>query len=95
MTDALVNLVTDAVGVPTGDLTCVSVLVDATHAAGSNGESGVVTLNGLRIGPTGLEAILCDGVVEVNAHTADGRPLAIGHRTHTMSPRAPPPHPPA
>lgn len=89
MADALVNLVTDAATGRTeaAPATVVSVLVDATEATPTNGETGVVTLAGLRVGPDALEAILCDGITEVNARTKDGRYLAIGHRTHTLTPR--------
>lgn len=88
MADALVNLVTDHAGEHApAPSALVSVLVDATDAAPTNGETGAVTLSGLRVGPDALEAILCDGICEVNARTSDGRYLAVGHRNHSLSPR--------
>ncbi len=85
MADALVNLVIDAGGDNTpSTTTMVTVLVDAREAAPSNGESGVHTLSGHRVGPAALEAILCDAIVEVNAITADGRLLGVGAKSRTL-----------
>jgi hypothetical protein len=85
MADALVNLVIDSTG---GDApaitTMVTVLVDARDAAPTNGESGVHTLSGHRLGPAALEAILCDAIVEVNAIASDGRLLGVGRKTRTL-----------
>ena len=44
----------------------LTVFVDANEAAGSNGEAGVVVEAGPRVGVAAIEAILCDGVIEVN-----------------------------
>ncbi len=90
MADALANLVIDTATNDTrdnGPSTMVSVLVDATAATATNGETGSITLSGLRIGPDALEAMLCGGIVELNAHIDEGRYVAVGHTTHTMPPR--------
>jgi hypothetical protein len=42
---------------------------------------------GLRVGRDTIEAILCDGIVEVTAHTTDGIPLAMGRRSRVIPPR--------
>jgi hypothetical protein len=65
----------------------LSVFVDATDAAGSNGQVGVMVEAGPRVGEAAIEAILCDGVVEVTARTADGTPLRLGRRTRAIPPR--------
>ncbi len=56
----------------------VSVFVDATEAAPTNAETGVTVEAGPQVGPNTLQAILCDGVIEVTARTPDGMPLAFG-----------------
>ena len=65
----------------------VTVFVDANEAAGSNGEAGVVLEAGPRVGEAAIEAILCDGMVEVTARTGDGTPLAVGRRSRVIPPR--------
>ena len=65
----------------------LTVFVDATEAAASNGATGVTLEAGPRVGPNAIEAILCSGTVEVTARTADGQPLALGRRTRTIPPR--------
>lgn len=55
-----------------------TVVVDATEAAGTSGESGVWVASGQRVGPAALEQILCESTVEVTARTEDCVPLAIG-----------------
>ncbi|MGB9358244.1 MAG: DUF222 domain-containing protein [Acidimicrobiia bacterium] len=65
----------------------LTVFVDATEAAASNGTTGVTLEAGPRVGPNAVEAILCTGFTEVTARTADGRPLALGRRTRTIPPR--------
>ncbi len=88
LADALVNLVIDrADGGESVSAPVVSVLVDATQATDTNGETGVITMSGVRLGSDALEAILCDSVVEVNARTSDGRHHPIGHLTHSLPPR--------
>ena len=65
----------------------VTVFVDATEAAPTNGETGVQVEAGPQVGPHTLEAILCDGIIEVTARTQDGTPLAIGRRSRVIPPR--------
>ena len=65
----------------------LTVFMDATTAAPTNGEAGVVIESGPQVGPATLEAILCDGVVEVTATTSDGIPLRIGRRSRVIPPR--------
>ncbi len=65
----------------------LTVFVDASEAAASNGATGVTLEAGPRVGPNAIEAILCNGTVEVTARTADGKPLALGRRTRTIPPR--------
>jgi hypothetical protein len=65
----------------------VSVFVDASEAAATNAETGVQIEAGPHIGPNTLQAILCDGVIEVTARTADGTPLALGRRSRVIPPR--------
>ena len=65
----------------------LTVFVDATEAAPSNGTTGVTLEAGPRVGPNAVEAILCTGIVEVTARTADGQSLALGRRTRVIPPR--------
>jgi hypothetical protein len=65
----------------------LTVFVDAHDAAGTNGETGVVVEAGPRVGPDAIEAILCDGVIEVTARTADGEPVNMGRRSRSIPPR--------
>jgi len=65
----------------------LTVFVDAHDATPTNGEAGVVVEAGPRVGPSTVEAILCDGAVEVTARTRDGKPLAMGRRSRVISPR--------
>ena len=37
--------------------------------------------------PPAIEAILCDGMVEVTARTGDGTPLAVGRRSRVIPPQ--------
>lgn len=90
MADALVNLVIDShtqTSEEGSPLPVVSVLVDAVEATATNAETGVMTLSGLRVGPDALDAVLCQGVVEVNALTSDGTLLGIGDRSRAIPPR--------
>lgn len=64
----------------------LTVFVDANHAAGSNGQTGVVLEAGPRIGRDALEAILCDSVTEVTTRGEDGTPMSYGRRTRTIPP---------
>jgi hypothetical protein len=65
----------------------LTVFVDAAAAAPTNGEAGVTIEAGPQVGPAALEAVLCDGVVEVTARTSDGSPLAFGRRRKIIPPR--------
>jgi len=65
----------------------LTVFVDATEAAPTNGTTGVTLEAGPRVGPNAVEAILCTGIVEVAARTKDGQSLALGRRTRTIPPR--------
>jgi hypothetical protein len=65
----------------------LTVFVDATDAAPANAEAGVVVEAGPRVGRSAVEAILCDGIVEVTARTRDGIPLAMGRRSRVIPPR--------
>lgn len=65
----------------------LTVFMDATDAAPTNGEAGVTIEAGPQVGPTAIEAVLCDGVVEVTAHTKDGAPLRMGRRSRVIPPR--------
>ena len=64
----------------------LTVFVDANEAAGTDGEAGVVIQGGPRVGEAAIEAILCDGVVEITARTKDGVPLTMGRRTRAIPP---------
>ncbi len=65
----------------------LTVFVDAHDAAVSNGETGVVIEAGPRVGPDTVEAILCDGIIEVTARATDGTPVNMGRRSRTIPPR--------
>ena len=65
----------------------LTVFVDATEAAASNGEAGVTVEAGPRVGKATIEAILCDGIVEVTASTSDGIPPTVGRRRRIIPPR--------
>jgi hypothetical protein len=65
----------------------LTVFIDATDAAPTGGETGVVIETGPRVGPATIEAILCNGIVEVTGRTQDGTPLGMGRRTRTIPPR--------
>ncbi|MEA1903824.1 MAG: HNH endonuclease [Actinomycetota bacterium] len=64
----------------------VTVFVDASQAAQTGGESGVVLDAGANSGRQALEAILCDSVTEVIARTEDGRYLDYGRKNRTVTP---------
>ncbi|MEA2009201.1 MAG: DUF222 domain-containing protein [Actinomycetota bacterium] len=65
----------------------LSVFMDAGDAAPTSGEAGVWIDGGPRVGPDTLEAILCDGTIEVTARTPNGTPLDMGRRSRVISPR--------
>ena len=61
----------------------LTVFIDAT-----NGQAGVVVVAaGPRVGEAAIEAILCDGIIEVTARTQDGTPLAVGRRRRVIPPQ--------
>lgn len=64
----------------------LTVVVDAKHAASSDGQAGVVLEPGSRVGRETLNAILCDTVVEVTARTEQGRYMDYGRRQRTTPP---------
>ncbi len=64
-----------------------TVFVDATLAAPTRGESGAEMAAGPRIGPDTLDLILCDGMVEITAVDAEGRPGAVGSAARAIPPR--------
>ena len=65
----------------------LTVFMDANDAAETNGEAGVVIESGPRVGPSAVEAIFCDGVVEVTGRTADATPVNAGRRSRATPPR--------
>ncbi|MEN8113694.1 MAG: DUF222 domain-containing protein [Actinomycetota bacterium] len=65
----------------------LTVFMDANDAAPTNGEAGAWIQAGPRVGLDTLDAILCDGVIEVTARTPDGIPLNMGRRTRAIPPR--------
>ena len=64
----------------------LTVFVDADEAAASNGQAGVRVVAGPRVGVAAIEAILCEGIIEVTARTKDGVPLNMGRRSRAISP---------
>ncbi len=86
---ALTTLCQDANGAAREDRSqpLVTVVVTASEAAPSNGETGVTLTSGPRVGPQALEAILCQGKIEVTAVTAEGTPLSIGPASSAIPPR--------
>jgi hypothetical protein len=65
----------------------LTVFMDANDAAPTGAEAGVTVEAGPRVGPDAVEAILCDGVIEVTARTSDGTPLGMGRRSRVIPPR--------
>ena len=65
----------------------LTVFVDASEAAATNGQAGVTVQGGPRVGEAAIEAILCDGVIEVTARTKDGTPLRMGRRSRPIPPQ--------
>jgi hypothetical protein len=61
-------------------------MVDARHAASSDGEAGVILDTGPRVGRKALEAILCNSVTEVIARAEDGRYMDFGRKGRVVSP---------
>ena len=65
----------------------LTVFIDAHDATPTNGEAGVVIEAGPRVGPPTVEAILCDGVIEVTGRTGDGTPMNMGRRSRSIPAR--------
>ena len=65
----------------------VSIFVDATLAAETNGQAGAETSTGIRVGPLTLEEILCDGHVEILKTNVHGEPLTVGKTAKTIPPK--------
>jgi hypothetical protein len=61
------------------------VFVDATVAAPTQGEAGVTTSSGLRVGPNTLAEILCNGTARVIYTDCNG-PHAVSNRTEAIPP---------
>jgi hypothetical protein len=93
MADALVAISQDSLNGTTdgtnssGNGPLVSIFVDAHLAAETNGEAGVETNSGIRVGPLTLEEILCDGQVEILQTGTAGEPLNIGTTSRTIPPK--------
>ena len=64
-----------------------TVFMDATEAAPTNGEAVAMIEAGPRVGPNTVEAILCDGIIEVTARAQDGIPLQMARRSRIIPPR--------
>ena len=64
----------------------VTAIVEAKHAATTDGEAGVLLDAGARVGRQALQAILCDADVEVTARTEDGRFMDYGRHHRTAPP---------
>ncbi|HWL50649.1 MAG TPA: DUF222 domain-containing protein, partial [Acidimicrobiia bacterium] len=64
----------------------LTVFVDATQAAPSNGQAGVMLEAGPRIGRDALDAILCDAITEVTVFDEDGTPMRYGRKLRTIPP---------
>lgn len=65
----------------------LTVFLDASEAAPSNGEAGAWIPAGPRVERDTLDAIFCDGVVEVTAKIAGGEAVSMGRRTRVIPPR--------
>lgn len=89
--DALVSISQDSLSGTDGQnessTPLVSIFVDATDAAPTNGETGAFIDVGPRVGPDTLERVLCEGSVEVIARTSDGVPLTIGTAARAIPPK--------
>jgi hypothetical protein len=64
----------------------VTVIVEASEAAPTGAEAGVMLEAGPRVGRDALQAILCDADTEVLARTEDGRFLDYGRKQRTAPP---------
>jgi hypothetical protein len=64
----------------------ITVFVDAQHAVGTDGETGVVLEAGPRVGRVTLEAILCDGITEITVNGEDGVPMSYRRQKRIITP---------
>jgi hypothetical protein len=64
----------------------VTVIVDASDAAPTNGEAGIVLEPGSNVGRETLQAILCNAVNEVTARDGVGRYMDYRRRQRTAPP---------
>jgi hypothetical protein len=62
----------------------VTVMVEARTAAPTDGEAGVSVLAGPRLGPSALQAVMCNAIVEVIGITEDSESLRLGRRSRTV-----------
>lgn len=87
--DALVAVCQDSLTGSTAESSpmSVAVFVDATQAAATNAETGLVVEAGPRIGRRTLEGILCNAITEVTARTEAGTLVDIGPRERTLPTR--------
>jgi hypothetical protein len=67
-------------------VTVAEVFVDAALAAPTDGEAGVTTSSGLRVGPATLAEILCEGRIRVTWTDGDNGPVAVSHLTEAIPP---------
>ena len=67
-------------------VTVAEIFIDAALAAPSNGETGVTTSTGLRVGPATLAEILCEGRIRVVYTDGDRGPIAVSHLTEAIPP---------
>ncbi len=79
---ALVELCVSDMPVPAQ----VTIFVEASQAAATNGQTGVVLDAGPAVAREAMEAILCDSVLEVTARDGSGRYMDYGRRRRTVTP---------
>jgi hypothetical protein len=77
---------TDGATIDSGS-SLLTVFIEANRAASTEGEAGVVIESGPRVGPDTVEAIFCDGIIEVTGRSEDGTPLSMGRRSRVIPPR--------
>lgn len=65
----------------------VSVMIDPTMAAPTDGEAGATIAAGPRVGPEMLDEIMCEGSVEVLVEARSGLPLAVGPTSRVVPPK--------
>jgi hypothetical protein len=89
LADALVSICQDALTGADPDRAAptphVTVFVDAALAAPTRGETGAEVAGGPRVGPQTLQALLCDGQVDLTL-LREGRPVATTNATQAIPP---------